>query len=931
MSVAAPTIKPAKRINRLRNKTFTPIPAQPPPPPLSTTAQKQTRKCCDEPQHETHDGVLLCVNCGTQISENNIVAEVTFGETSTGAAQVQGGYVGQDSRYAKTLGGQASRRIGGQYQSREETEQNGRSELRQLGTQLRIPTHVEDVAFSLWKLAATHNFIQGRRTNEVAGACLYAACRREENNTIMLMDISEAQSVNVFKLGDIYKELCKTLYLEAHHHVKPVMEVEPLIMKYCSRLEFGDKTREVAADAARIIKRMKRDWMVTGRHPAGLCGACIILAARMNNFRRTVREVVYIVKVSDLTIASRLQEFKNTRSSTMSVKDFRDKGHRVKYAHDPPSVNAAKKRQEKLERAMKRRAARMELMASGGMSDTASIVSTQSSATIASQTAEGASDTESGQIFHSVDNEQPATDSVQTQTTDDEQDPTDNESASAAQGSSEASSTIPTKRKRSSARTHDKITQQQQQQQQQQTPPATAEQSQPESEPSASQASEPMPDATSQAPSTTEGPRRDADGFVIPQLPSASQARASATPTPEGEPAPKKRRKAAKPIIKLTEADFASESELAEDIETILQDPTCVSAREDTEREKLEQRAAVTADEQRALSLAALTARLAARGCGTAAISDSEIISPEEFADDPEVANALLDEEAVKVKETIWLRDNEDWLRAQQAKLLRQELEKAEGRSEKKKKKRKRSRMGDGTVLTEKGTPVMSPADAAQRMLEKRGTKGYSKNIDYAALNRVFGGDVGPSETEKKRMRKRDGSEVPSESGASTAASRRSSVSSNAAARPKIGEGSFIMEDQGDVSSGKIAGKRAERKALERVRRSSGSGSATPEREAVTPAPGSEKVDGTEENVEAPAGPGAQQDAAIEIPDNNDEEDDDDDEDEDEDEDTFEAAESWAGDVPEEQEFDDEGDVEDAAMNDFEGDPDVYGSGLGTF
>jgi transcription factor IIIB subunit 2 len=38
----------------------------------------------------------VCTKCGTVLTENNIVSEVTFGETGSGAAMVQGSYVGAD-------------------------------------------------------------------------------------------------------------------------------------------------------------------------------------------------------------------------------------------------------------------------------------------------------------------------------------------------------------------------------------------------------------------------------------------------------------------------------------------------------------------------------------------------------------------------------------------------------------------------------------------------------------------------------------------------------------------------------------------------------------------------------------------------------------------------------------------------------------------
>ena len=76
--------------------------------------------------------------------------------------------------------------------------------------------------------------------------------------------------------------------------------------------------------------------MTVGRRPAGVVGACLILAARMNNFRRTVTEVVYVVKVTVATIQKRLSEFKVSPSSVMSVEDFLSTGF-LEQTMDPPA------------------------------------------------------------------------------------------------------------------------------------------------------------------------------------------------------------------------------------------------------------------------------------------------------------------------------------------------------------------------------------------------------------------------------------------------------------------------------------------------------------------------------------------------------------------------------------------------------------------
>ncbi|KAF0044197.1 hypothetical protein F2P81_003355 [Scophthalmus maximus] len=49
------------------------------------------------------------------------------------------------------------------------------------------------------------------------------------------------------------------------------------IPRFAQLLEFGEKNHDVAMTALRLVQRMKRDWMHTGRRPSGLCGAGLAL------------------------------------------------------------------------------------------------------------------------------------------------------------------------------------------------------------------------------------------------------------------------------------------------------------------------------------------------------------------------------------------------------------------------------------------------------------------------------------------------------------------------------------------------------------------------------------------------------------------------------------------------------------------------------
>ena len=49
--------------------------------------------------------------------------------------------------------------------------------------------------------------------------------------------------------------------------------------------------------ALRLVSRMKKDWMHFGRRPSGLCGAALLIAARLHAFNRSVYDVIKVIFV----------------------------------------------------------------------------------------------------------------------------------------------------------------------------------------------------------------------------------------------------------------------------------------------------------------------------------------------------------------------------------------------------------------------------------------------------------------------------------------------------------------------------------------------------------------------------------------------------------------------------------------------------------
>ncbi|KAF9164029.1 transcription factor TFIIIB subunit brf1 [Mortierella sp. AD010] len=284
-------------------------------------------------EYDAGQGNSICTQCGTVLEENTIVAEISFSEGSGGAASVVGTFVGEGKAGARTMG--PGRRQTSQ-ESREKTLDAARRRITAMAVALKLNENHAEAAQRYFNLAITNNFIQGRRSEHVVACCLYIVCRIEKT-THMLIDFSELLQLNVFKLGVTFLHLTKQL-----HIILPLVDPSLYISRFATMLDFGEDTQRVANDALRLVSRMDRDWIRTGRRPAGICGACLLIAARMHHYRRSQREIIQVVKIGEGTLRKRLDEFASTPSGRLTVSDFRELW--LEDAADPPSFAKARKR-----------------------------------------------------------------------------------------------------------------------------------------------------------------------------------------------------------------------------------------------------------------------------------------------------------------------------------------------------------------------------------------------------------------------------------------------------------------------------------------------------------------------------------------------------------------------------------------------------------
>lgn len=273
-------------------------------------------------------GNTTCSLCGVVLEENQIVSEVTFSEQANGSAVADGIFLAGDQSRAKNRSRFGTVRTNS-VESREHTLTNGYRRVEQIGTALHFSERQMDAAKRYFNLAVINNFTKGRKTNNVVAACLYIVSRMEKTSH-MLIDFADLLQTNVYVLGAAFLRLVQVLRLNL-----PLIDPALYIARFAGRLDMREKTQDVVKDALRLVQRMNRDWIQTGRRPAGVCAASLFIASRMHNFKRSYREIIRVVKICEATLRKRLDEFKSTPTASLSVSEFQTIW--LEEGCDPPS------------------------------------------------------------------------------------------------------------------------------------------------------------------------------------------------------------------------------------------------------------------------------------------------------------------------------------------------------------------------------------------------------------------------------------------------------------------------------------------------------------------------------------------------------------------------------------------------------------------
>lgn len=213
--------------------------------------------------------------------------------------------------------------------ARDTTLLNARRAITQVASTLRLPPLYVDRAYRLYQLALQRSFIFGRRQAHVVATCLYIVCRQEKSPHL-LIDFADALQVNVYVLGKSFLQFTRVLNINL-----PVVDPSLYIHRYATQLDLGDKLNNIVTSSLRIITRLKKDWIVVGRRPDGICAAALLIAARAYGIDVTQDEIAQIFRIANDTIRKRLLEFSTTPAAQLSLQQFHTEDISLEF--DPPS------------------------------------------------------------------------------------------------------------------------------------------------------------------------------------------------------------------------------------------------------------------------------------------------------------------------------------------------------------------------------------------------------------------------------------------------------------------------------------------------------------------------------------------------------------------------------------------------------------------
>ena len=295
----------------------------------------EIEECCDNPSIEEKNGKYTCTSCGTEIDE--VIRATTvqaftreevekrkhdapkwrkFGNrTLIGKVGSHIDYRGaQMNSKNKTLFNRLSKINNSLISSIERNFWEAEPQLKLICSKLNIPKYIKETAWRIYEEGIKKKLAQGRSVAGLIGGALYISIRVHEFPRL-LDEVVEALLLprrTVHKaMSLLIKEVLPELGLK-YKLLTPSM----LIYRFGNDLNLPMEIQQIGI---KIFSRaVKSGFIQTGKDPRGAAAAAIYLAAKYHNkgnLKKTQKEISLISKITEVTLRSRVKEFRKTEGS----------------------------------------------------------------------------------------------------------------------------------------------------------------------------------------------------------------------------------------------------------------------------------------------------------------------------------------------------------------------------------------------------------------------------------------------------------------------------------------------------------------------------------------------------------------------------------------------------------------------------------------
>ncbi|KAH0786319.1 transcription factor IIIB 90 kDa subunit-like [Histomonas meleagridis] len=258
---------------------------------------------------DTSRGCMVCTSCGSIIQQSVLINEVDFTELSNGTTSRNGQFVASASQKSNSF-------------ISTQSSIEGKARIQSICDQLPRLANQPDVcelAERIFKKALHERFIRGRTIEIVAAACVYVAIRQKRSTGYLLVDVADHVNCGIFELAATALRLSTCV-----NELMPVIDPTLYIDRFADELKFGRLSSDIKETAIKVIRRLDRDWIQTGRKPAGVCGAAIMIAARIHKVDLTKETILKCARVCNATITKRLNEISRTNLAKSSINELRE-------------------------------------------------------------------------------------------------------------------------------------------------------------------------------------------------------------------------------------------------------------------------------------------------------------------------------------------------------------------------------------------------------------------------------------------------------------------------------------------------------------------------------------------------------------------------------------------------------------------------------